>query len=126
MAQETVEAGKRIEDPETGEKEKVTGKVYYDAGSDLEEMKELFGEDLVYKSAKNEIHRKLKSAIRRELKNGTDPEDIPENLKDWRPDTPHTVSKSPDKQAEEAFNAMSEEQQLKKLKELEEKISAKQ
>lgn len=64
-------------------------------GESLQEDIELFGEDVVRDMAHRSIVIKAQSAIRRELKNGTPPNDIPEALSDWRPDVQHTVSKDP-------------------------------
>jgi hypothetical protein len=120
MSQQEFEASKTV-----GE-EKKTGKIFRDFGDNLEEMIDKFGEDLVYKLAFSEVDSKLKSAIRRELGSGTTEEDIPEKLKDWRPDVRHSVKKSPLESSVDQFGSLPPDVQEEHLKRLREKLAEKQ
>lgn len=112
-----VKAGKTVND------EKVEATVYYDFGADISEMIDKYGEDQVFALALSEGKRKLKAAIRRELDNGTAPDDVPDRLSTWRPDVKHQVAQDPEDAAVAAFNAMSEEAQEKYLAKMREKIA---
>lgn len=116
MSKEPIKAGKTVDE------EKKEAEVYYDFGENIHEMVDKFGEDQVYAMAKREGTRKLQSAIRRELKAGTDPEAIPDRLASWSPNVKHKVQKDPEEAAEEAFSAMSPEAQEKYLEKIRKKI----
>lgn len=116
MSEQPVKAGKKVGD------EKKEATVYYDFGDNLQEMVEKYGEKTVYTLAEREASRKLKSAIRRELKAGTDPENVPDRLADWRPDVKHTVQQDPEQAAEQAFAAMSKEKQEAYLQKMRDKV----
>lgn len=116
MSEQAIKAGKKVD----GEKKEAT--VYHDLGDNLQEMIDKYGEDTVFTLAQREASRKLKAAIRRELKAGTDPEAVPDRLADWRPDVKHTVQQDPEQAAEQAFSAMSKEKQEEYLRKMREKV----
>lgn len=120
MAQEIVEAGKTIE--VDGEEQHVTAKVFYDAGSNLDDAVDKYGEDLVFGLYKSEMFKKLKSAIRRELNSGTPPDQVPDRLSNWRPDKPHHVAKNPEQAGLDAFDQMTPEQQQEHLEKIRRKL----
>lgn len=105
--------------------EKVESTVYKDFGSDLSELSEKFGEQQIYNLAVGALEKKVKSAIRRELKAGTNPEEVNKRLENWKPDVKHKVAKDPKEAATQAFLSMSDEQQEEYLANLRSKMEEK-
>lgn len=59
--------------------------VDYDFGANLEEMSELFGEDVVYEKARSAMVVNLQSLIRERAKAGDNPKEIQAKCAEWRP-----------------------------------------
>lgn len=123
MAERKFEASKTVGEGENEEKR--VGVVFKDIGDDLPSMIEALGEELVYNLATSQYDSKIKSAIRKELGAGTPPDQVPERLKNWRPDVQHKVAKNPEEEATQAFLQMTPEQQAEHLDRLRAKLADK-
>lgn len=112
-----------IELPEDAEG-RVEAKFTFPIGSSIEEDVEMYGEEIVRDLWLRQAVVKAQSAIRRELQNGTHPDDIAEQLSGWRPDIQHTVEKDPRTSIKQDFKKLSPEERAELLAILEEEATA--
>ena len=118
-----VEASTKADDVPQGEEfadedGRVEAGFNFKVGASLEEDIEMYGEETVRDMWLRSATVKAQSAIRRELKNGTHPDDIPETLSDWRPDVQHTVQKDPKSSIMSNYKNLSPEEKQELLAEL--------
>lgn len=103
-----------IELPEDAEG-RVSASFNFSVGENLDEDVEMYGEDTVRDLWLRQAVVKAQSAIRRELQNGTHPEDIAEQLGGWRPDITHTTTKDPKTSIKQDFKKLSGEERAELL-----------
>lgn len=82
-------------DEAANEDGRVEGTFLFTVGESLQEDIEMFGEETVRNFWLRQATVKGQSDIRRELQNGTPPEDIGEVFATWRPDVTHAAKKDP-------------------------------
>lgn len=99
---------------------RVSAQFNFKVGGSLQEDIEMFGEDVVREHWLRSATVKGQSAIRRELENGTHPDDIAEQLGDWRPDVTHTTKKDPKAAIISNYNKLSDEEKAQLIAQLEE------
>lgn len=84
-------------------------------GDNVEELVELFGEDVIYNHARRSIQVAAQTYIKKHITDEEDDDTIASCLKDWKP-TVRRASKDPVAKAEEEFRKMSPEDKKKFLK----------
>lgn len=99
---------------------RVEGTFNFAVGGSLQEDIEMFGEDIVREFWLRSAVIKGQSAIRRELESGTHPDDIAEQLADWRPDVQHTASKDPKASVMQNFQKLPKDEKEQLLAQLRE------
>ena len=82
--------------------------VTYDVADDLEGLVEQFGDDVVYRSATQQITVALQSFVRGLLKQGKTSAEIEAAVEDWKPGT-RKRGKSPQEKILDQFGDMDEE-----------------
>lgn len=98
-----------------GHEERLEGRFNFQIGENIQEDIEMFGEDVIRDMWTRAATVKAQAAIRRELENGTHPDDIPEALSDWRPDVQHTTQKDPKLTIKQKFAQLSDEERAEVL-----------
>lgn len=101
--------------------ERVEGAFQFVVGADLAEDIQKFGEDTVREMWIRGAVIKAQGAVRTELGSGTHPDDIPEQLADWRPDVTHTAKKDPKTSILANWSKMSDEEKAEVLAAIEER-----
>lgn len=105
----------------TATKEGKTATINYDFGSNLQEMTEKFGEDVVYSNAKRAMTITAQGAMRRMLVAGKSQEEIQEKMSLWKPGVALERTVDPVASLMRSWGSMSDEQKaeiLQKLKNL--------
>jgi hypothetical protein len=90
---------------------RVTAGFKFPVGASLAEDVEMYGEETVRDLWLRQCVVKAQSAIRRELENGTHPQDMQEALSGWRPDIQHTSAKDPKASIKSNFAKLGKEEQ---------------
>lgn len=98
--------------------ERVEGSIQYEVGENLQEATGKFGEDLVFDLFKRALSVKAQAAIRREIENGSHPDDLQQILGSWDPAQTHTVRKDPKSSILKDFASLSEEEKMEVLESL--------
>ena len=98
--------------------ERVEGSIDFEVGKNLKEAQDKFGNELVYEFFKRALVVKAQGAIRRELENGTHPDDLQSILGNWDPASTHTVRKDPKSSILKDFSSLSEEEKMEVLEAL--------
>ena len=94
---------------------RVSASFNFPVGGSLQEDIEMYGEDTVRDFWLRQAVVKGQSAIRRELQNGTHPNDIAETLSGWRPDVTHTASRDPKASVMQNYKKLSDEERAEML-----------
>ncbi len=94
---------------------RVTAGFDFPVGENIEEDIEMYGEETVRDLWLRQLVVKAQAGIRRELSNGTHPNDIAEAMSGWRPDVQHTVKKDPKASIKSDFSKLSPEEKAELL-----------
>lgn len=111
MSQVEIKATAKLEDQE----ERIEATFSFTIGETLAEDIEMFGEEVVRDMWLRAAVVKGQAAVRRELENGTHPDDVQEALSDWRPDIQHTTKKDPKLTIKQKFASLSDEEKAEVL-----------
>lgn len=103
-----------------GAEERVEGSIDFEVGNNVNEAVEKFGEELIFEFFKRALIVKAQAAIRREIENGTHPNDLQQVLGTWDPAQTHTVRRDPKSSILKDFSALSEEERMEILNALRE------
>jgi len=115
-----IEVKATAKDPNAPEdsNERLEGQFNFSVGENIQEDVEMFGEDTVRDMWLRQAVVKAQAAVRREIENGTHPDDIPEALSDWRPDVQHTGKKDPKLEIRTKFKSLPAEEREALLAEI--------
>lgn len=102
--------------------EKVEATLPGNPGDSLEEAIEMYGKDTVFDLYQSQYDQRFQNAIRAALKQeGVTPEDVKQDLQDWRPDKTRRRSKDPSKSVLQNFAKLDPEEQEAMLRRMAEK-----
>lgn len=102
------------------EEDSPSATVSYDFGDDLDSAAERFGPDVIFSRFVAAATVDLQALIRRSLKgeNPKSPKEIQKLVNDWRPGVSTRVKKSPQQKAQEAVDALSDDEKAALLESL--------
>lgn len=119
-----IEIKASAKDPNNPEDEeaRIEGSFNFPVGADLNEDAEIYGEETVRDLWLRGLTVKAQAAVRRELENGTHPDDLEDILGggNWRPDATHTTKKDPKASIMSDYKRLSPEERAELLRQLEE------
>lgn len=118
-----IEIQATAKDPESEEDgARIEGSFNFPVGADLAEDAEIYGEETVRELWLRGLTVKAQAAIRREIENGTHPDDLEDVLGggNWRPDATHTTKKDPKTSIMADYKKLSPEERAELLRQLEE------
>lgn len=104
-------------DQEEGEV-KVKVSFEFDPGESIDEAVEMYGEEIVFERWLRQVRRDGGNAIRSSLSSGRHPENVEEDMQDWRPDVSRRGGGSSEKDITEEFAELDPDEQEEKLEEL--------
>ncbi len=102
---------------------RVTAGFEFAVGKDIQEDIEMYGEETVRDLWLRQLVVKAQAGIRRELTNGTHPDDMAEAMSGWRPDVQHTTKRDPKTSIKADFKKLSPEERAELLAILEEQAA---